>query len=85
MWLYKGPPFDGVAVTRSLVNLAGGLGVVSGFLLRLQFLGLGGLLLEAIDAAFSIDEFLLSCEEGMAVGTDFDAQVAFVGRTRRER
>jgi hypothetical protein len=42
--------------------------------------GIGVLLGEALDAAGGIDEFLLTGEEWMAVGTDFDVQpVAFDG------
>lgn len=41
----------------------------------------GQLLLEAVNAAFGVDKFLLTREEGMAVGANFQAQiVALDGR-----
>ena len=42
-------------------------------------------LVEAIDASSGIDQLLFAGEERMARGTNFDVQVAFLGRARRER
>ena len=47
--------------------------------------GVGVFLLETLDAAGGVHEFLLAGEEGMAARTDFDAQhIAPDGRARLE-
>jgi hypothetical protein len=53
--------------------------------LGLKQLGLGEILLEAIDAAFRIDELLTASEKRMTVRANFHADIAFVSRTRTER
>ena len=46
------------------------------FFLRLEF---GVFLLELLDAAGGIDQFLLAGEIGMAMGADFDRKILRVG------
>jgi hypothetical protein len=41
-------------------------------------------LLEAIHAAFGVNQLLLACEEGVAAGTDFYADIALVSGTGAE-
>jgi hypothetical protein len=48
--------------------------------LLLRGFDLGVLAAEALDAAGGIHQLLLSGEEWMAVGADFNADVAFIGR-----
>ena len=55
-----------------------GLGVACCFPLGLHFASFGVLLLETVDAAFGVDQFLTAGEEGMAVRADFNAEVALV-------
>jgi hypothetical protein len=50
---------------------------ISGQLLLLVVLGAGITLAEALDATGSINNLLLSREEGMAVGADFDVELVF--------
>jgi hypothetical protein len=50
-----------------------------------RFLGSQNLLLETVHAAFRVDQLLLPGKEGVAVGANFDADVAFVGSAGTKR
>lgn len=62
-----------------LLHFAGDFSVSNGLFLRLQFTCLCKLFLEAIYAAFGIDQLLASSKERMATGANFNTQVALVG------
>lgn len=52
-----------------------------GLALFLELFRLRRFLLETIYATFRIDQLLTAREEGMAVGADFHADIALMGRT----
>jgi len=52
-------------------------GYFAGFL---DCFGLGHPLVEAVNAAFGVDELLATGIERVAGGADFDAEVSFIGR-----
>src|SRR6476661_6285060 len=74
--------------SRELLNIAGsqrlfwlmlcGGGAFGGWFLAIA-------LVEAIDASRSVDQLLFAGEEGVASRTNFDVQVALLGRARCER
>jgi hypothetical protein len=69
---------------RDLLNFARRFRYIGGFLLSLHFFRFRSLFLEAINAAFGIDELLPAREEGVAARTNFNAQIAFMRGTGSE-